>query len=132
MLVYCGTPSWFVEGEYYRTNTMSFFSIVENDYTIIDNEKTEIRLSDQFCKLDKCPVCKNNKYDLVAHKYSLIGLRKLKSCKGLKEHDVILGDLNLHGWVTLKSGENFNDDLNEPLAKLCAIEKGLLGKVGKH
>ena len=34
------------------------FPIVENDYTIIDNEKTEIRLSDQFCKLDKCPICK--------------------------------------------------------------------------
>ena len=131
-LVYCGTPSWFVESEYYRTNTRSFFSIIENDYTIVDNEKTEIRLSDQFFKLDQCPVCKNNKYGLVAHKYPLIGLRKLKSCKGLKEYDVILGDLNLPGWVILKSDENFNDDLNEPLAKLCAREKGLLGKVGKH
>ena len=53
---------------------------MENDYTI-ENEKTEIILSDQFFKLDKYPVCKNNKYGLVANKCPLIDLRKLKSCK---------------------------------------------------
>ena len=63
---------------------------------------------------------------------SIIDLRKLKSCKVLKESDVILGDLNLLGWAVLKSDEKCNHDLNEPLAKLCAIEKGLLGKIGKH
>ena len=66
---------------------------MENDYTIVDNEKkTEIILSDQFCKLDKGIVCKNNKYVLVANKCQLIGLRKLKNCKFLKESDVMLGD----------------------------------------
>ena len=34
-LVHYGTPSWCVESGY------SFFSIVKNDYTIINNEKTE-------------------------------------------------------------------------------------------
>ena len=76
-----------------------------------------------FCKLEKCPVCKNNKYGLVANKCLLIDLRKLKCFKVLKKTDVILGDLNILGWVVFKSDENFNDDLNEPLAKLCAIGK---------
>ena len=43
-----------------------------------------------------------------------------------------LGDLNLLECVALKSDKKFNDDLNEPLANLCAIEKGLLEMVGKH
>ena len=43
-----------------------------------------------------------------------------------------MGDLNFLGWVVLKSDEIFNDDLNEPFAKICAIVKELLGKVGKH
>ena len=102
----------------------SFFSIVENGYTDVDNEKTESILSKQFCKLNKCPVCKNNKYGLVANKCPLIDLRKLKRCKVLKESGVIFGDLSLLGWVVLKYDERFNDDLNEHLAKLCAIEKG--------
>ena len=99
---------------------------------LLTMKKTEIILSSQFFKLEKCPVCKNNKYGLVTNKCPLIDLRKLKSCKGLKEYDVILGDLNFLGWVVLKSDERFNHDLNAPLARLCAIEKGLLGKVGKH
>ena len=54
--------------------------MAENDYTI-DNKKTEIILSNQFCKLDKCPVCKNNKYGLVANKCPSINLRNLKVAK---------------------------------------------------
>ena len=61
---------------------------------------------------------------VVANKYPLIDLRNLKSNKVLKESNVLLGELKLLGWVVLKSDENLNDDLNEPLAKLCAIEKG--------
>ena len=37
-LVHCETTSLFVESGYYYTSTRSFFSIVENKYTI-DNEK---------------------------------------------------------------------------------------------
>ena len=80
MLVHCGTPSWFVESGHYHTNTILFCSMAENDYTI-DNKKTEIILSNQFCKLDKCPVCKNNKYGLVANKCPSINLRNLKVAK---------------------------------------------------
>ena len=78
------------------------FQLWKTDYTIVDNEKkTETILSEQFCKLEKCPVCKNNKYGLVANKCPLIDLRKLKSCTFLKDFDVIWGDLNLLGWVVL-------------------------------
>ena len=109
------------------------FQLWKTDYTIVDNEKKTVTiLSEQFCKLEKCPVCKNIKYGLVANKCLLIDLRKLKCFKVLKKTDVILGDLNILGWVVLKSDETFNDDLNEPLATICAIEKWLLGKVGKH
>ena len=33
-----------------------------------------------------------------------------------------MGDLNLLGWVILRSDNRFNKVLNEPLAKLCAVE----------
>ena len=81
--------------------------------------------------MEKCPVCKNNNDNLVANKCPLVNLRKLKNFKVLKVW-CDLGDLNLLGRVVLKSDENFNDDLNETLAKLCAIEKRLLGKIGKY
>ena len=32
-----------------------------------------------------------------------------------------MGDTHLIGWVVLKSDVSLNDELNEPLAKLCAI-----------
>ena len=80
-LVHCGTPSWCVESEYYHTNTMSFFSIMEMITLLLTMEKIEIIFSDQFCKMDKCSVYKNNKNGLVANKCPLIDLRKLKSCK---------------------------------------------------
>ena len=82
-LVHCGIPLWFFESGYYHRNTRSFFSTVKNDYTI-DNEKTEIILSEKFCKLDKCPVCKNNTNGLVTNNCPLIDLRNLKSYKDLK------------------------------------------------
>ena len=36
---------------------------------------------------------------------------------------MLLGDLNLLGRVVFKSDEEFNEYLNKPLAKLCAIGK---------
>ena len=105
---------------------------METAYTIVNTKKTEIILSGQFCMLEKCAICKNNKYGLVANKCPLIYLRKLISCKVVKDSDMILGDLNLLGWVVFKVDIKWIDDLNEPLAKLCAIEKELLGKIGKH
>ena len=41
---------------------------------------------------------------------------------------MILGDLNILGWIILKSDENVNDDLNKNLAKLRAIGKRGIGK----
>ena len=44
---------------------------------------------------------------------------------------MILGCLNLLGWIDLKSDEKNNDDLNKHLAKKCDIvKKVILGKVG--
>ena len=41
---------------------------------------------------------------------------------------MLLGDLNLLGWIVLKSDEKINDNLNEHLVKLCVIEKRVIGK----
>ena len=34
-----------------------------------------------------------------------------------------MGDLRLLGWVVLKSNVSLSDELNEPFAKLCVIQK---------
>ena len=39
----------------------------------------------------------------------------------MESPSVVLGYLNLLGWVVLKSDMSLNDELNEPLAKLCVI-----------
>ena len=51
----------------------------------------------------------------------LIDTRNAKAFKELQETDVFLGDLNLFGLVILESDIKFNKILNEPLAKLCAV-----------
>ena len=122
VLVHCGSLSWFIENGSYHPNTRSFFTIVENGYNVV-NERTEIILPDQFCDLEICSVCSNNKYDMVANNYPLIDTRNIKSSKELQESDVVLGDLNLLGWIILKSDSKFNKILNEPLTKLCAVDE---------
>ena len=72
--------------------------------------------------MEKCHICKNNKFGLVANKCPVIDLRKLKSYNIQKDSNVSFGDLNLFGWVVLKSDKIFIDESNEPLAKLCAIQ----------
>ena len=99
-----------------------------DDYTIVNTEKIEIILSGQFCKLEKWPVCKKNKFGLVANKCPIIDLRKIKSYDIQNDSDVNFGNLNLLGLVILTSVKKFNDDLNEPLAKLCAIGKIVIWK----
>ena len=67
-------------------------------------------------------MCSNNKYGMVANKCPLIDdTRNVKLSKELKESDVVLGDLNLLGWVILQSDSKLNNVLNDLLAKLCAV-----------
>ena len=100
VLVYCGSPSWFIESESYHSNTRSFFTIVENNYHVV-NERTESILPDQFCNLETSSVCSNNKYGMVGNNCSLIDRRNTKSFKELQETDVVLDDLNLLGELYL-------------------------------
>ena len=46
-LVHCGSPSWIIESGSYYPNTRLFFTIMENNYHVV-NERTEIILPDQF------------------------------------------------------------------------------------
>ena len=47
----------------------------------------------------------------------------MKSFKELQETDVVLGDLNLLGWVILKSDIKFKKVLNKSLTKLCDVDE---------
>ena len=78
--------------------------------------------------MEKCSVCKNNKFGLVANKCPVIGLRKLKSFNIQNDSNVTFGDLNLLGWVVLKSDKQIIDDLNEPLAKFVLYKIRFIGK----
>ena len=81
-LVHYRSPSWFIESGSYHQNTRSFFTIVEDSYHVV-NERTEIILPDQFCNLDRCSVCSNNKYGMVGNNCSLIDTRNTKLFKKL-------------------------------------------------
>ena len=55
----------------------------------------------------------------------LIDLRKSKISIELEKSSIIIGNLNLLGWVVLKSDVSLSDELNKPLAKLCTVtQKG--------
>ena len=95
---------------------------MENSYNVV-NKKIEIILPEQFCNLETCSICSNKKCCMVANKCPLIDARNIIFCKELQKSDVVLGYLNLLGWVILKSDSKFNKILNEPLAKLCAVDE---------
>ena len=59
---------------------------------------------------------------MVANKCPVIYLRKLKKFNIQKDSNLTFSDLNLLWLVVLKSGKKIIDDLNEPLAKLCATQ----------
>ena len=103
-------------------NTRSFFSIIEKHFNIV-NEKTEITLSEQFCAMEKCTTCKNNKFDLVTNECLLIDLKTSTLSKKFKKSSMLMGDLNLFGWVVLKLDVSLSDELNKPLATKCALSK---------
>ena len=121
-LVHCGYPSWFIQSGSYHPNTRSFFTIVETSYNVV-NKRIGIILPDQFCNLETCSVFSNNKYGMVANNCPLIDTRNIKSSKELQGSDIVLGNLNLLGWVILKLDSKFNKVLNEPLAKLCDVDE---------
>ena len=48
-------------------------------------KKTEITLSEQFCAIEKCTTCKNNKFGLVTNECPLIDLKTSKLSKEFKQ-----------------------------------------------
>ena len=76
-----------------------------------------------LCKLDKCEVCKENKYSTIEKHGHLVDLRTLKGSstkinenqKDSKLH-IINGNLTLIGWVVLKSKNVIVDKYNIALA----------------
>ena len=60
---------------------------------------------------------------MVANNCPFTDTINIKSSKDLQESDVVLNNLNLLRWVILKSDSKFNKVVNEPLAKLCALDE---------
>ena len=81
-----------------------------------------------LCKLDQCEICKENKYSTNEKHGPLIDLRTLKRSsakinenqKDSKFH-IINGNLNLLGWVVLKSQNVFADKYDIALAEMSII-----------
>ena len=65
---------------FYNTNTRSFFSIVGQDYNIV-NELTYHILSGQFCCIDECSIYMNNKFGKVKSSCLIIDFTKSKYTK---------------------------------------------------
>ena len=64
----------------HHTNARLFFSIVDQDYNIV-SEVTELILSGQFCCVEECSTCKNNKFRTVINMCPIIDLTKSKVSK---------------------------------------------------
>ena len=73
--------------------------------------------------MEKCTTCKNNKFGLVTNECPLIDLKTSKLSKEFKKSSMLMGDLNLLGWVVLKLDVSLSDELNKPLATKCALSK---------
>ena len=126
-LVHCGTPSWFICKGDYSPNTRLFFTIVEKEYNL-EHEYTH-QMETHLCNIDKCDVCKNNVYSTNEEHGPLIDLRKLKrsSAKINKNETdgkfhIINGNLNLLGWVVLKSKKVIDDTYDIALAKMSIVK----------
>ena len=76
-LIHCGTPSWYIDKEIYHTNTISCFSIVEQDYNI-DSEIIDSILSSQFCCVEEYSICKNHKFGTKINVCIIIDLTNQK------------------------------------------------------
>ena len=105
-----------------------FFTIVEKDYNV-EHEYTH-QMDTYFCNLNQCEVCKENKYTTNEKHGRLIDLRKRKRSsakinenqKDSKFH-IINGNLNLLGWVVLKSKYVIADKCDTVLAKMSIIKQ---------
>ena len=83
-----------------------------------------------LCKLDQCEVCKENQFSTIEKRGPLIDLRTLKRSsikinenqKDSKFH-IINGNLNLLGWVVLKSKNVIADKDDIALAKMSIIKQ---------
>ena len=84
-----------------------------------------------LCKLDQCEVCKENQFSTIEKHGPLIDLRTLKRLsaktnenqKESKFH-IINGNLNLLGWVVLKSKIIIADNYDIALVEMSIIKQG--------
>ena len=120
---------WFsyISNSEYSSNTRLCFTIVEKDYNY-EHEYTH-PIDTYLCNLDQCDVCKENAYSTNEKHGPLIDLRKQKGSsvkinenqKDNKFH-TINGNLNLLGWVVLKSKNVIVDKYDTALAKMSIIK----------
>ena len=86
----------------------TIFSIGEKGCSIED-KTIEIILPDPFCTVETCSICKNNLYGTNIDVYPLIDLSISNLIIDFQNSYVIMGSLNLFGWVVLKSNISLSE-----------------------
>ena len=126
-LVRCGTLSWFISRGEYSSNTRAFFTIAKNNFNL--KNKITVQMDNQLCSIETCDVCNNDKFATVEQNGPLTDLRKLKKSntkindnQKRARYDILNGNLNLLGWVVLKSNMVMVEKYDKTLAKLNIIE----------
>ena len=92
-LIYCDTPSWFIERGEYGKNTRAFFTIVEK-YFFLTNEIT-IQKKNLLCNIDTCDLCINNKFATNGDNGKLIDSRSSRKCNAKINDNNITGNIIL-------------------------------------
>ena len=131
-LGHCGTPSWFINRGAYGKNTRAFFTIVEKYFYLI----TEITVQKKniLCNTDSCDLCIDKKYATNEGNGPLIDLQSSKKNAKINDNnttgkfDIINGNLNILGWLVLKSSMVMGDKYDESLARLNIIESEFLAE----
>ena len=86
-------------------------------------------MDNQLCSIETYDVCNDDKFATVEQNGPLTDLRKLKKSntkindnQKRARYDILNGNLNLLGWVVLKSNMVMGENYDETLAKLNIIE----------
>ena len=125
-LVYCRTPSWFISRGEHSSYTRSCFTIIEKYFNL--RNKNAVQMENKFFSTEICDVCNNKTYGNMEGNGPLGDLWLVKKVNAnINENqekgkfNIINGNLNLLGWVVLKSDIVVADKYDLALAKLSIL-----------
>ena len=79
-LIHCETSSWFIRRGGYSSNIRTFFTIFEQNFNL--RHEIILLMDNDFCSMNTCDVCQNNKFTIDLENGPLIDLKLVrKKCK---------------------------------------------------